>query len=50
MGYVGTQAVAMRQSRYFEGGGDIAGLAALVGKTTSVAAEAAELVAGAGLR
>ncbi len=46
MGYVGTQAIGHAAIEYFEGGGDIAGLAALVGKTTSVAAEAAETVAG----
>ena len=45
MGYVGTQAIGHAAIEYFEGGGDIAGLAALVGKTTSVAAEAAETVA-----
>ena len=45
MGYVGTQAIGHAAIEYFEGGGDVAGLAALVGKTTSVAAEAAETVA-----
>ena len=44
MGYVGTQAIGHAAIEYFEGGGDVAGLAALVGKATSVAAEAAETV------
>lgn len=44
MGYVGTQAIGHAAIEYFEGGGDVAGLAALVGKATSIAAEAAETV------
>ena len=33
MGYVGTQAIGHAAIEYFEGGGDVAGLAALVGKS-----------------
>ena len=45
MGVGGTKGIGHVAIEYFEGGGDIAGLAALVGKTTAVAAEAAETVA-----
>lgn len=45
MGYAGTQAIGHAAIEYFEGGGDVAGLAALVGKATATAAEAAEAVA-----
>lgn len=45
MGYVGTQAIGRAAIEYFEGGGDIAGLAALVGKVSSTAVETAEVVA-----
>ena len=45
MGYIGTQAIGHAAIEYFEGGGDVAGLAALVGKVSSTAAETAETVA-----
>lgn len=44
MGYAGTQAIGHAAIEYFEGGGDIAGLAALAGKATSTAAEVADAV------
>ena len=45
MGYVGTQAIGRAAIEYFEGGGDIAGLAALAGKVGGKATEVAEQVA-----
>lgn len=45
MGYVGTQAIGRAAIEYFEGGGDIAGLAALAGKVGGKAAEVAQEVA-----
>lgn len=45
MGYLGTQAIGHAAIEYFEGGGDLAGLAALVGKVTAKATDAAETVA-----
>ncbi len=45
MGYVGTQAIGRAAIEYFEGGGDIAGLAALAGKVGEKAAEVIEELA-----
>lgn len=45
-GYIGTQAIGHAAIEYFENGGDIAGLAAVVGKATSKAADAASAAAG----
>ena len=42
MGYLGTQAIGRAAIEYFEGGGSVAGLAALVGKATN---ETAKVVA-----
>ena len=45
MGYAGTQAIGYAAIEYFEGGGDVAGLAALLGKVSSTAVGAMETIA-----
>lgn len=44
MGYLGTRAIGHAAIEYFEGGGDVAGLAAVVGKATAKAADVADRV------
>lgn len=44
MGFAGTQAIGRAAIQYFEGGGDIAGLASVVSKAVSTAADVTETV------
>ncbi|MEF2656149.1 MAG: DUF697 domain-containing protein [Eggerthellaceae bacterium] len=46
MGYLGTQAIGRAAIEYFEGGGSVAGLAALAGKVTHEAVEVVDFVQG----
>lgn len=44
LGFAGTQAIGHAAIEYFEGGGDVAGLASVVGRTTKTVSEARETV------